>query len=166
MQCPLTAIPFPRTIARQKFDLRGYTPGFVLSMVFIWVPSFTVAIMVLVRLSETRNLTASVVLIPLWIIGGLMLCLPLVWVATAYRRARHLRNDLNQAIWSLVIVYCVVFPWVLFEILLSVYDEFPGKLSAQAVFSPLMAWLSVFAIILIIYGVNAKFMGPGELLPT
>ena len=95
-----------------------------------------------------------------------MLCLPLVGVATAYRRARHLRNDLNQAIWSLVLVYCVVFPWVLFEILLSVYDEFPEKLSARAVFSPLMAWLSVFAIILIVYGMNVKFIGPGELLPT
>jgi hypothetical protein len=165
MPCsPLPSLDFPPdpSTARKKCDLRGCGPSFVVSLCFIWVPSLTVAVMVLVRLSETKHLTTAVVLIPFWIIGGLMLCVPLLGLITAHRRAHHLRNEMTQAIWSLVFVYCIVVPWVLFEILLAVYDSFPEKLSARAVFAPLMAWLSVFSVLLVLYSLSARFTGPNE----
>ena len=150
---------------RRKIDLRNISPGFSISMVFVWVPLFTTTVMLLLRIMGNNSLAVSIILIPMWVIGALLLCVPLSLVAVR-RRAHHLQNEDEQIILSLVMLYCITLPWVTFEILLAIHDETPEKISARATFAPVIAWLGILAVGFLLHGIAAKFIGPStEYLP-
>uniref|UniRef100_A0A7S2BPG5 Uncharacterized protein n=1 Tax=Octactis speculum TaxID=3111310 RepID=A0A7S2BPG5_9STRA len=79
---------------------------------------------------------------------------------TAFRRSPREAQETGAVC---IIIWCIICPWVIFQILLCVFEyeqssqEFEGGgLKARGVFAPLVLWFSVLTLIFCVYAVTRQ----------
>jgi len=113
-------------------------------------------------------MSSWLVLTPLWIIDGCLLCVPTVAaVVTAVKAARQElsgsltgRDGAGEASLAICLACSLVLPFVVTELLLAIHFEHPGWISGRSAMAPLMFILAVLVLMLLLYACNRKPLRP------
>lgn len=137
----------------------------VISLVMCVLLPFMV-VSILTAFSSQRDLSIWLILTPLWVIDGCLLCIPSVALAlTATKAARQeatlaMRDNSKEASLVVCLGVCVVMPFVATEILLALHLDQPGSVSGRGALAPLMAILAISELLLLLYACSRKPLRP------
>ena len=145
------------------------TPLIVALVICVLVP-FTI-VSILAALASEKNFSIWVVMTPLWIIGGCLLCWPaMAAVHTAVKVAREefsgrgslvsQDNSTREVSMMICVVCSLVLPFVVTEVLLAVHLGHPGWVTGRSAMAPLMFILVVFELVLLLCACNRAPLRP------
>lgn len=145
------------------FDHHQALEVFHVLVIFFIGPALVTCILACVRLAG-EDLPLSVVFIPLWIINGLMLCVPcLLFLVTLGLRAAHRIQEGGQmqgATAFCTVTWCLVLPWFLFQLLFCIHEAHPNAINARGAFAPIIVWQAVVTWVLLMYAKNRRRLRP------
>ena len=144
-------------------------PAAFFSFLCLMLPA-TVSLALAVANLSGQHIRTELVLIPFWVLNGIIICVPSAALFISFKKARagglgyqdRSNGSVADAAAVLASTLCCLAPWLVFEILVCVFVEAPqhGGISAKGMLAPLVVWFSAVSVMLIAFSAGRRPLRP------